>query len=78
MLTFMLATSAMAQGLVPTYDLPTERDYKIEVIYQNPDMQESANHQKADAELWGGHIRCKVHRKAPDQCRLFQLGRHQG
>ena len=59
MLTILLATSAMAQGLVPTYDLTTEHDYKIEVIYQNPDMQESANHQKADAELWGGHIRCK-------------------
>lgn len=55
----LLATSAFAQGLVPTFDLTTERDYKIEVIYQNPDMQESANHQKADAELWGGRIRCK-------------------
>jgi hypothetical protein len=55
----LLLSTALAQGLVPQFDQTTERSYKIEVLYQELGLKETADLKTAAAELWGGRLICK-------------------
>lgn len=68
MLPFLLST-ALAQGLVPMFD-DVERAWKIEVIYQDMSLKETADHKAAGAELWGGRILCKSIATRTEECRF--------
>ncbi|HMV67505.1 MAG TPA: hypothetical protein PKA64_11695 [Myxococcota bacterium] len=64
----LLMSAALAQGLIPQFDQTTERTYKIEVIYQDMGLKETADHRTADAELWGGRLICKGVTSRTESC----------